>query len=75
MAENGVSANVHYKPLPMMTAYGKNCSNYPNAYDYYHNLITLPSHTKLSDEDIDYVCDALKAVVHEVRMKQGKREV
>ena len=54
MAEHGVATNVHYKPLPMMTAYGKDCSAYPNAYDYYHNLVTLPLHTLLSDEDVDY---------------------
>ena len=53
MAERGVATNVHYKPLPMMTAYGKDCSAYPNSYDYYHNLITLPFHTLLSDEDVD----------------------
>ena len=65
MAERGVATNVHYKPLPMMTAYGKDCSGYPNAYDYYHNLITLPFHTLLSDEDVDYVCETLKDVVKE----------
>ena len=63
MAEHGVSTNVHYKPLPMMTAYGKDCSAYPNSYDYYHNLITLPFHTLLSDEDVDYVCGCLKEVI------------
>ncbi len=67
MAEQGVATNVHYKPLPMMTAYGKDCSNYPNAYDYYHNLITLPLHTLLSDEDVEYVCESLKNAVSEVR--------
>ena len=67
MAERGVTTNVHYKPLPMMTAYGKDCSAYPNAYDYYHNLITLPLHTLLSDEDVDYVCEMLKEVVRMVR--------
>ena len=67
MAERGVATNVHYKPLPMMTAYGKDCSAYPNAYDYYHNLITLPLHTLLSDEDVDYVCEMLKEVVRMVR--------
>ena len=41
MAERGVATNVHYKPMPMMTAYGKDCSGYPNCYDYYHNLITI----------------------------------
>ena len=66
MAERGVATNVHYKPLPMMTAYGKDCSAYPNAYDYYHNLITLPFHTKLTDEDVEYVCETLKEVVKEV---------
>lgn len=60
MAELGVATNVHYKPLPMMTAYGKDCSKYPNAYDYYKNLITLPLHTKLTDEDVEYVCECLK---------------
>ncbi|MBR0406938.1 MAG: DegT/DnrJ/EryC1/StrS family aminotransferase [Clostridia bacterium] len=69
MAERGVATNVHYKPLPMMTAYGKDCSAYPNAYDYYHNLITLPFHTLLSDEDVEYVCEMLKDVVREVRGK------
>lgn len=63
MAEAGVTTNVHYKPLPMMTAYGKDCSDYPNAYDYYHNLITLPLHTLLSDEDVEYVCEVLKSVM------------
>nr|WP_303819729.1 DegT/DnrJ/EryC1/StrS family aminotransferase [Ruminococcus flavefaciens] len=66
LAEAGVTTNVHYKPLPMMTAYGKDCSDYPNAYDYYHNLITLPLHTLLSDENVEYVCDVLKAVMSEV---------
>lgn len=63
MAENGVATNVHYKPLPLMTAYGKDCSNYPNSYDYYKNLITLPLHTLLSDEDVAYVCETLKKAV------------
>ena len=67
MAELGVATNVHYKPLPMMTAYGKECSAYPNSYDYYHNLISLPFHTLLSDEDVDYVCESLMCVVREVR--------
>ena len=67
MAERGVATNVHYKPLPMMTAYGGDCSAFPNAYDYYHNLITLPLHTLLSDEDAEYVCDVLKEAVREIR--------
>lgn len=69
MAERGVATNVHYKPLPMMTAY-KNMSGgiekYPNSYDYYHNLITLPLHTLLSDEEVDYICDTLSDVVRSV---------
>ena len=65
MAERGVATNVHYKPLPMMTAYGKDCSGYPNSYDYYHNLITLTFHTLLSDEDVEYVCETLKEAFRE----------
>lgn len=65
MAERGVATNVHFKPLPMMTAYGADCSAYPNSYEYYHNLITLPLHTLLSDDDVEYVCEVLKEVVKE----------
>ena len=65
LARAGVSSNVHYKPLPMMTAYGKDCTAYPNAYDYYQNLITLPLHTLLSDDDVDYICSTLKTVIKE----------
>lgn len=60
MAERGISCNVHYKPLPMFTAYkniGFNIKDYPNAYGYYVNEITLPLHTKLSDDDVDYIID------------------
>lgn len=67
MAHRGVATNVHYKPLPMMTAYGKDCSAYPNSYDYYQNLITLPFHTLLSDDDVDYVSACLKEIVNEVK--------
>ena len=66
MAERGVAANVHYKPLPMMSAYGKDCSAFPNAYDYYRNLISLPFHTLLSDSDVVYVCEMLRESVNEV---------
>ena len=68
MAKRGVATNVHYKPMPMMTAYknlGWDIKDFPNTYDYYHNLITLPLHTLLSDEEVDYVCETLKAVVKE----------
>ena len=63
MAEYGVSVNVHYKPLPLMTAYGRDCSQYPNSYDYYRNLISLPLHTLLSDEDVAYICEKLRNVL------------
>ena len=66
LAERGVSTNVHYKPLPMMTAYkelGWDIKDFPNSYDYYANLITLPLHTKLTDEDVDYIVSNYKAVV------------
>ena len=69
LAEKGVATNVHYKPLPMMTAYqalGCDIEDFPNSYDYYKNLITLPLHTKLSDEDVEYVCECLKEVICEV---------
>ena len=65
MADKAVPTNVHYKPLPLMTAYGNNCSDYPNSFDYYHNLITLPLHTKLSDEDVSYISQILKVVTSE----------
>jgi dTDP-4-amino-4,6-dideoxygalactose transaminase len=68
LAKCGVATNVHYKPLPMMTAYkayGWNIKDFPNAYDYYHNLITLPLYTKLSDDDVEYVINSFKEVVKE----------
>ena len=70
MAEMGVATNVHYKPLPMMTAYkelGWDIKDFPHAYDYYHNLITLPLHTKLTEEDVEYVLECFKACVTEIR--------
>jgi len=68
MAEMGVATNVHYKPLPMMSAYkayGWDIKDFPNAYDYYHNLITLPLHTRLSSEDVEYVADCYTRIVSE----------
>ena len=58
-----MNTNVHYKPLPMMTAYKNLGWDIPNAYDYYHNLITVPLHTKLTDEDVEYVIENFKEVV------------
>jgi len=66
MAEMGISCNVHYKPLPMFTAYkslGFDISDYSNAYHQYENEITLPLHTLLSNEDIEYICSSLKAAL------------
>ena len=63
LAKNGITTNVHYKPLPMMTAYknlGFDIKDYPNAYDMYKNEITLPLHTLLSDDDIDYIIENVK---------------
>ena len=68
LAERGVNTNVHYKPLPMMTAYkamGWDIKDFPNAYNYYENLITLPLHTCLTDEDVEYVIENYKDVVKE----------
>ena len=68
LAEMGVSTNVHYKPLPMMSAYKKmgwDIKDFPNAYSYYENLITLPLHTKLSDEMVEYVIKCFKKVIKE----------
>lgn len=68
MAERGIATNVHYKPLPMMTAYkalGFDIVNYPNAYNQYRNEITLPLHTRLTDEDIDYIIGNFLEVIGE----------
>ena len=68
LAERGVNCNVHYKPLPMMTAYrelGWDIKDFPNAFDYYCNLITLPLHTLLSDDDVEYVIENFREVVGE----------
>lgn len=66
LAEHGVNTNVHYKPLPMMTAYkemGWDIEDFPNAYAYYENLITLPLHTCLTDEDVEYVIEKFRDVI------------
>ena len=60
MAERGIACNVHYKPLPMMTAYkamGFDIKDFPNAYNLYKNTITLPLHTRLSNDDVDYIVE------------------
>lgn len=68
MAEREIACNVHYKPLPMMTAYktlGFDIEDYPNAYKHYVNEITLPLHTKLSDEDVAYVIENFTEILKE----------
>ena len=68
MAECGIATNVHYKPLPMHTAYKKlgfDIADYPVAYQKYVNSITLPLHTKLSDEDVEYVIENYTKIVRE----------
>lgn len=70
MAENGVACNVHYKPLPMFTAYktlGFNIEDYPNAYKQYSNEITLPLHTLLSNDDVEYICREFKNAIETSR--------
>lgn len=66
MAEKGIATNVHFKPLPLHSAYknlGFDIKNYPNAYDQYANEITLPLHGLLSDEDVLYVCKGLRELL------------
>ena len=68
MAESGIACNVHYKPLPMMTAYknlGFSIENYSNAYSQFVNEITLPLHTKLTDEEVEYVIEQYSRIVRE----------
>ncbi|MBQ9468267.1 MAG: DegT/DnrJ/EryC1/StrS aminotransferase family protein [Clostridia bacterium] len=66
MAEEGVACNVHYKPLPLLTAYKKrgfDPKDFPNALAHYENEITLPLHTRLSDEDVDYVIGSYEKIL------------
>ena len=69
MAEAGIACNVHYKPLPMLTAYknlGYRMEDYPNAYAQYQNEITLPLYSRLTDEQVDYVIENFIRCVEEV---------
>lgn len=68
LAEKGIASNVHYKPLPMLTAYknlGFDIEDYPNSYNYYKNEITLPLYSKLTDEQVDYIIEGVKDVTRE----------
>lgn len=69
MAEYGIATNVHYKPLPLLTAYknlGFRMEDYPNAYKQFENEITLPLHTLLSDEDVEYVVEKFVDIINEI---------
>lgn len=75
MGEEGVACNVHYKPLPLLTAYrrlGFDITDYPNAMKQYENEITLPLHTKLSDEDVEYVIGAFTRVLEKMRSMKSE---
>ena len=68
MAERGIATNVHYKPLPMMTAYkalGYDIKDYPNAFEQYHNEITLPLHTRLTDDEAEYILSNFIDIIKE----------
>lgn len=78
MAEAGISTNVHFKPLPMFTAYKKlgfDINDFPNAYDMYKNEITLPLHTLLKDEDVKYVAVMLEKAIDEVQKENKAKQV
>jgi len=67
MAERGIATNVHYKPLPMMTAYkslGFDIADYPCAFSLFENEVTLPLHTRLSDEDVEWVIDNFVEIIN-----------
>ena len=67
MAERGIATNVHYKPLPMMTAYkalGFDIKDFPNAYAHFANEITLPLHTRLTDDEIEYIIAQYTDIIH-----------
>lgn len=69
IAERGIACNVHYKPLPMMSAYkalGFDIKDYPNAYNQYRNEVSLPLHTRLTDDDVNYVIDNFKEILAEL---------
>lgn len=70
-AARGIATNVHYKPLPMLTAYKKmgfDIKDYPNAYEMYKNEITLPLYSRLSDEEVTYIVDSFKEILKEYKV-------
>ena len=71
MNERGISTNVHYKPLPLLTAYknlGFDIKDFPNSYDFYKNEISLPLYTKLTDEDVDYIIDNFIDILKDLKI-------
>lgn len=78
MAEAGIACNVHFKPLPMMTAYknlGFSIDDYPNAYAQYANEITLPMHTLLTDEEAKYVAKTLRSILEKDIVSSSSKEL
>ena len=68
LAERGIATNVHYKPLPLLTAYktlGFDIKDYPNAHDYYKNEITLPLYSRLTNEQVDYIIEGVNDILKE----------
>ena len=68
LAERGIASNVHYKPLPLLTAYknlGFDIKDYPNAHDYYKNEITLPLYSRLTNEQVDYITEGVNDILKE----------
>ena len=66
MAQNGVICNVHFKPLPLLTAYksrGFDIKDFPNAFDMYQNELTLPLNTTMSDKDAEYVIEMFRRCI------------
>lgn len=79
MAEAGIACNVHYKPLPLLTAYknlGFDIKDYPNAYQQYVNEITLPLRSNLTDEEQEYIIDVIRLLIHSYidEMKEKSNE-
>ena len=78
MAEAGIATNVHFKPLPMHTAYknlGFDIKDYPNAYAQYRNEITLPLHTLLTSEEVKYIANTMKNILEGTYMKKAPEEL
>lgn len=77
LAHRGITANVHYKPLPMLTAYknmGFDIEDFPNAYNAYKNEISLPLHTLLTDEEVEYICENLIEILNEAGEKKYEKK-